>query len=120
MIVFGLALVGLSAVTAHRVIQRTAELGLRLAIGATRGQVVRLVLRDVLGRVAVGVGVGVLLVVALSRVFPAPVSPADAGPNVPLVFGTVLLAVGVVSLLTCVGPALRAARIDPIRALRSE
>jgi len=120
MIVFGLALVGLSAVTAHRVLQRTAELGLRLAIGATRGQVVRLVLRDVLGRVALGVGTGVLLVVALSRVFPPPPAPAEVGLGVPVAFTMVLIAVASVSVLTCLGPALRAARIDPTRALRSE
>jgi predicted permease len=119
-IVFGLALVGLSAVTAHRVLQRTAELGLRLAIGASRAHVVRLVLRDVLGRVAVGVGTGILLVVALSRVFPPPAAPAEAGLSVPLAFTTVLVAVASVSLLTCLGPALRAARIDPTRALRRE
>lgn len=117
-ITFVLALVGLYAVTAYRVIQRTAELGLRLAVGATGHQIAGLVLGGAIRHLAVGGVLGLGLVVAMSRLFPAPTSSEGA-----VAFGTVLMILALVvavALVACLGPALRAARIDPIGALRSE
>jgi predicted permease len=118
----GLALVlaglGLYSVLAYTVAQRTRELGVRIALGATVGNVSRLVLRQGLSVAAVGIVLGLALALAAGKVLASVlygVSPRD-----PLVLagaaGVLLAAAALASWL----PARRAARVDPVMALRSE
>jgi predicted permease len=111
-----LAAIGLYGVMSHLVASRTAEIGIRMALGASAGRIHEEVLRRALRVVAAGVGIGALLAVGLLpvfRTFLAGVSPFD-----PLVFGTAALLLAVVGLGASYVPALRSARLDPIRALR--
>ena len=111
-----LAAVGLYGVVAYTASQRTRELGLRMALGADRGNVLRLIVRDGMRLVVVGIGIGMLLAVAATRVmasFLFGVSPLD-----PLVFAVLPLALGAVTLVATYLPARRAAATDPAVALR--
>jgi predicted permease len=113
-----LAGVGLYAVISFGVTLRTRELGVRAALGARVGDVVRLVLTDGLRVTALGVVVGLLLSLALGRVVDALLF--GASPRDPFVFAIVavtLLTVGVAASLV---PAYRAARVDPLVALRDD
>lgn len=113
-----LAGLGVYGVATYSVVQRQQEIGLRLALGADKGNIYTLVLRDGLLPIALGAVAGVVATFATARVIGSllfEVSPYD-----PLVTGaaiTVLMAVGV---LACLLPARRAAGVDPMEALRSE
>lgn len=121
LVVFGalsllLASVGLYSVVALSVAQRTREIGVRVALGATRGSVMILVLRQGLTVTAIGLAIGGLLAVAAAQALRSQlmgVAPTDV-PS--FAWTTVLLLL--VALLACVIPARRAARLDPVRALR--
>jgi predicted permease len=123
---FGLVLaaIGLAGVTAYAVAQRRKEIAIRTAIGATKAQVLRLVLREGTALVTVGTVLGFLGAIALARVVSALTSIfVDAlkiGTNDPrlLVGAPVLLAA--VAMLACYVPARRSAKIDPLKALREE
>ena len=113
-----LAALGLYAAVAYAVTQRTREIGVRRAIGAPRGHLAWLVVRDGLAVALVGTALGALLALAggariADLLF-------DVSPRDPLVFGAVVLALAAVALLASVVPALRAARVDPMVALRAE
>jgi putative ABC transport system permease protein len=114
----GLALVGIYGVTAYAVTQRTRELGIRMALGARGVDVVALLVAESLRRVAVGVGLGLLAALGVTRALSAmlfEVAPRDA-----LTFaGTAVLLVTVALLATWL-PARRATRVDPMVALRYE
>jgi ABC-type antimicrobial peptide transport system permease subunit len=103
---------------AYSVSMRIQELGVRMALGATRSDVLRLVLKQGMRLVGLGLGVGLLSALGLARLlkdYLFGISPQD-----PL---TLLLAAGVlavVGLVACLIPARRATRIDPMVALRSE
>ncbi|MGH9408068.1 MAG: ADOP family duplicated permease [Vicinamibacterales bacterium] len=115
---FTLATFGLYAVTAYLVAQRTHEFGVRVALGAGRGAVVLLVLRQGLGPAVTGVGLGLLAATALTRLLHSmlfEVSTLDAS-----VFAGVASALLLVSVIAAVIPAFRAVRIDPVAALRAE
>jgi predicted permease len=114
-IALALALIGQVAVTAQSVTTRTQELGLRIAVGARPGHIVGLVLRRVLLQVSAGLALGVFLLFALSRFFPAPESLDDA--RMLVIVGALIT---IVALASCIVPARRAARIDPVTALRAE
>jgi predicted permease len=113
-----LAVMGLYGVTAFAVVQRTHEIGVRMALGAQAADVVRLVLRQGLRLVIIGVAIGLLISTAATRVLSAAlygISPTD-----PLTFGVITLLLGVVALLACWIPARRATKVDPLIALRYE
>ena len=113
-----LALVGVYGVMAHMVTQRTHEIGVRIALGATRRDVLSLTVRQTGSLTAIGVGAGLLLSIALNRLIEAGlVGVASTDPR--LVAG-LALALVVVALAAGYLPARRAASIDPMTALRSE
>jgi predicted permease len=113
-----LASVGLYGVMSFSVGQRRRELGVRLAVGARPRALLALVLRDGMRQVTIGLIFGALLAFALSRAIASALFGIT--PNDPLaIAGTVVILVAV-ALLACAVPALRATRIDPLDALRSE
>ncbi|MCP3061100.1 ABC transporter permease [Myxococcus sp. K38C18041901] len=111
-----LAAVGIYGVLSYLVSQRTREMGVRLALGATRGEVVRLVLRQGMGSVAGGVVLGCAGALALTRLVSGFVHGVSAlDPLSFIAAPLVLLTVGLVATWL---PALRASRVDPIIALK--
>jgi predicted permease len=113
-----LAAIGLYGVMAFVVARRTKEIGLRMALGAERGAVVWLVMREVLVLLAAGLAIGVPATLVLGRYVASQlftVKPAD-----PLTAVSALFLLAVVALFAGLQPALRATRVDPIEALRYE
>lgn len=113
-----LAAVGLYGVLSYLVTQRTPEIGIRMALGAEQERVLRLMLLDGLRPALVGLGLGIVASLAITRLIRSMLygtSPLDA-----TVFILVILTLLMASTLACLIPAWRAARIDPMRALRSE
>jgi putative ABC transport system permease protein len=111
-----LALLGIYGVISYAVVQRTREIGIRIAIGAQRVQVLALILRQGLGAVGAGMAIGLAGALALARAMTSVlfgVSPFD-----PLTLGAVLGVMAAVAALAILLPARRAARVDPISALR--
>jgi putative ABC transport system permease protein len=113
-----LSLVGIYGVTAYSVAQRTREIGIRIALGAQRGELLRLLLRQGMLLVACGVIAGVIASLALTRFLASMLF--DVQPTDLLTFGSVVLLLVAVSLAACFLPARRAMRVDPIVALRYE
>jgi putative ABC transport system permease protein len=113
-----LAAIGLYSVIAYNVAQRTHELGVRLALGAQRGDVVRLVVAEGLRLSIAGVLIGGAIALAAGR-WLAPLL-FDESPRDPLVYGAVALALLSVSVAASWLPARRAANVEPTRALRYE
>jgi putative ABC transport system permease protein len=113
-----LAAVGLYSVLAYAVAQRTSEIGIRMALGAQRGQVVSLIMRSGLKLVAIGLIVGLGLAAGVARLGQSllfNVQPLD-----PLLYGGVAALFAFIAALACLLPSLRASRIDPLVALRAE
>jgi predicted permease len=113
-----LAMLGLYGLLAYAVRQRTPEIGLRIALGASRNQVLGMVLRQGLGLVALGLGIGIFAAFGLTRLLNSWLYETRAAD--PLTFASVLVVVFVVALCACVIPALQATRVDPTSALRYE
>jgi predicted permease len=113
-----LAGVGIYGVTAYAVAQRTSEIGVRMALGADASDVLRLVLRQALALVAIGLALGTVLALALSRVLATLLF--DLSPTDPVTFVTIALVLAVVAIVASWLPARRATRVDPLRALRAE
>ena len=113
-----LALSGLYAVVSHRTPRRRREIGLRMALGATLVDIVRLVVGTVGGALAAGAGLGVIGVVAWDRGF-APATAAGRGFD-PAILGAAIVTLAVTVGLGCWWPAARAARISPAEALRRD
>ena len=116
--VIAIGCVGLYALMSYDVEQRTRELGIRLALGATSANVVTLVLRGCAALVLPGLAIGVPLGIAASR--PLATQLYGVQPGDPLTVAAVALVLGVVALVATLRPAQRASRIDPIALLRSE
>ncbi len=113
-----LALVGIYGVIANLAIQRTREIGVRIALGARPGAVLWLVLSDGIRLGLVGTGIGLVLAFGLSRGLAAAV-PGVPGNDAALMFGLAALLV-VATLLACLVPALRSTHVNPVEALRVE
>ncbi|RPH66108.1 MAG: ABC transporter permease [Myxococcaceae bacterium] len=112
-----LACVGIFGVVSFGVVQRTREFGVRMAVGARPGDIVRLVLRGSGGPVLAGAAAGIAGAVALATLFRGLLF--GVGSSDPLVLGGVVVVLGAVALVSALLPALRAARVDPGVALRS-
>jgi len=113
-----LSAVGLYSVLAYAVTQRTSEIGIRMALGADKGQVVSLILSQGMRLVGLGLLLGLGISAAGSRLLSSLLY--EVGPLNPLVFGGVTLLFAVVAVFACLLPSLRAARIDPLVALRTD
>jgi putative ABC transport system permease protein len=114
-----LASVGLYGVLAYSISRRTREIGLRVALGAQRRDVLRLVMREGAWIVSTGLGFGISLAVFFTKPLARFMVP-DLRPTDPVTYGAVamvLIGVGFAASLT---PTLRALRIDPLAALRHE
>jgi ABC-type antimicrobial peptide transport system permease subunit len=113
----GLAATGLYSVVSFAVTQRTQEVGIRMALGAPRTSIIRLVLASTGAMLGFGLAIGLGLSVALNRVVTSWVNGSSRDPLTLLASALLLLLVAVAA---CVVPAWRAATIDPMRALRTE
>ena len=113
-----LAAVGVYAVTAQAARKRTQEIGIRMALGAAAPQVLRLMLRQGLGVVGIGLAAGMMGTLLLSRTVTSIVFGVE--PTDPATLLTVMAFLGGVATLACWLPARRATRADPLRSLRSE
>jgi putative ABC transport system permease protein len=113
-----IAVVGIYGVMSYSVAQRSREIGIRLALGAARREVVGVIMRQGLTMVAVGMAVGLGASLAVTRVLRTllfQVSPTD-----PLVFGAIVILLGLTAAGAIYLPARRGARLDPLEMLRSE
>ena len=113
-----LAAVGLYGVMAYTVEQRTSEIGVRMALGADRRQVVKMVLRGAFSQVGIGLAIGIPAAIAVGKLMTEQLFDVKPWDPIMLVLATVLL--GVAALLASLIPAQRAAGVEPIVALRNE
>jgi len=113
---FVLAVVGIYGVIAYSVAQRTQELGIRIALGADRRDILRLVIVNGLGLAAIGIVIGLGGAIALTRLMSAMLYETSATD--PLTFGAAVALFTLVAILASYVPARRATRIDPLEALR--
>jgi len=113
-----LATLGIYGVLAYLVAQRTREIGIRVALGSSRASVLKLVLREGLKLVAVGLIFGIVGAVLMQRAVATEIY--GVRPLEPVVLATVMAVLTLVALVACAVPARRAMRVDPMVALRSE
>jgi putative ABC transport system permease protein len=113
-----LAAVGLYGVTAYTVEQRTSEIGVRMALGADRRNVVQLVLRGAFWQVGVGLLLGIPTAIGAGKLIADQLYGVKAWD--PLMLGGAALLLGLAALIAAIIPAQRAAGLDPVEALRAE
>jgi ABC-type antimicrobial peptide transport system permease subunit len=118
MVALVLAAVGLYGVTAYTVAQRTNEIGIRMALGADRGRVIRLILRGAFRRVLIGLMLGLPLAVGAGRLISSQLYGVTSWDPFALIVAACALAVS--AFFAAIIPAARAASISPMNALRSE
>ncbi len=117
-----LSVVGIYGVVSFVVNRRTREMGIRLALGANRGQILRLVMRSALVPVVVGVAAGIVVAAVAAQAMEQGLSrmPVPLGTRDPVVFLVVTILLVIAAALAVFRPALRAGRVDPVIALRTE
>ncbi len=113
-----LSAIGIYGVISYSVTQRTREIGIRAALGASRGDVLQLVLRDGMGLAVLGLVIGVAGAFGLTQLLGSLLF--GVGGRDPLTLVTVFAILGAVAFVACVLPARRAAKVDPLIALRYE
>ncbi|MGC1933611.1 MAG: FtsX-like permease family protein, partial [Candidatus Acidiferrales bacterium] len=113
-----LAVVGIYSIVSYAAVQRTQEIGIRMAMGAAPRDILRMVLRQGLGVVGIGLALGLVLALAGTRVMGSLI--VGIKPTDPLTFIVVVLLLTGIALFACWIPAFRATRIDPLVALRYE
>jgi putative ABC transport system permease protein len=113
-----LAAVGLFGVLSYAMAQRNRELGIRLALGAQRADVLRLVARETVPMVASGVIIGLIAALGLTRFVRSMLY--EIQPNDPATFAAVAITLAVVALVAALVPARRASRVDPVIAIRND
>jgi putative ABC transport system permease protein len=113
-----LASVGIFALTAHGVVQRTAEIGIRIALGARAAQIAWLFMGRTLGQLAAGLTIGVAGAMAITRLLQ--ILPGNVNGRDPITLASVGALLVVVTLTACFLPARRASRMDPVAALKHE
>jgi putative ABC transport system permease protein len=114
----GLAMIGIYGVLAYSVNQATQEIGIRVALGAQRGDVVRLVLAYGGALIAAGVFIGIVIAFSAGRLLASQLFEVQASD--PVTYAAVATTLALTGLAACVVPALRAMRVDPIVALRND
>jgi putative ABC transport system permease protein len=118
LIALALSAVGLYAVTAYSVSQRTQEIGVRMALGAQTAQVMWLILRRSIVQMTIGLTIGIAGALGVSRLLSSVLFQTGSRDPI-LLMAIVSLLIGV-STAACVWPARRATRLDPVNALRNE
>ena len=113
-----LAAVGLYGVTAYAVERRTGEIGVRMALGADRGDVIRLVLRGAFLQILIGLAIGIPVAIGCSLLIAAQLYEVKGWD--PLVLGVAIVTLAASAFFASIIPARRAASIDPVQALRIE
>jgi putative ABC transport system permease protein len=113
-----LAAIGVYGVMSYAVARRTQEVGIRMALGARRGQVLAMVLREGMRTIVIALIVGLVVAVATTRLLSSQLFGVSAVD--PLTFAVVPVLLAVVALAACYLPARRASRVDPIVALRAD
>jgi ABC-type antimicrobial peptide transport system permease subunit len=113
-----LAVLGLYGVIAYMVARRQNEIGIRIALGATRARVIRLVMQEAVLLLAAGLAIGLYLATWMGQVAASLIYGLK--PRDPLTLGTAVALLAVVGLAASFGPAWRASRLQPMDALREE
>ena len=113
-----LAAIGIYGAVAYTVEQRTGEIGVRMALGAQTADVLRLVVRQGMSPVIIGLGLGLVGAFAVGRLLSTQLYQVSA--HNPLLLGATAVVLTLAALLACLIPARRATLVDPIRALRTE
>jgi ABC-type antimicrobial peptide transport system permease subunit len=113
-----LAIVGIYGAVAYTVEQRTAEIGVRMALGAQVKDVLQLVVRQGMNPVLIGLGLGLIAVFATGRLLAAQLY--QISPHNPFLLCATAVVLAIAGLLACLIPARRATLVDPIEALRAE
>jgi ABC-type antimicrobial peptide transport system permease subunit len=117
-VALALASIGLYAVLAFSMNRREREMGIRMALGATAANVVRLVFSDGAIQLGIGVSIGTLLGVGVAQLAGSVLF--EVQPSDPAIIAIVISTLAATGLAACVGPAVRATRSDPVRSLRAE
>jgi putative ABC transport system permease protein len=116
LVALALTIVGIYGVTAYTVSRQTRQVGIRMALGATRGDVLRLIVRGGATFIVAGLALGTAAAFGLTRLLSTLIYGITATD--PLTFGAVIALLALIAVLACLIPAVRATRIEPVAALR--